>query len=627
MAFLEKVNSPQELKNLNYAELDILAEEIRQLIINTVAETGGHLAPSLGVVELTLALHYYFNSPEDKIIWDVGHQSYAHKIITGRRDVFDTLRQYGGLSGFPKRKESQHDIVDTGHTSTSISVALGMAQARDFKEGNEAVVAVIGDGALTGGMAFEALNHAGHLGLNLIAILNDNEMSISHNVGALSKYLTKLRVDPTLHKVKDDLEYLLSRLPAIGGRVVRTMERLKDSLKYFMMSGILFEELGFTYLGPVDGHNVQTIIETLRHAEHMKGPKLIHVVTQKGKGYSPAEEHPDTFHGTGPFEIATGLQKKKVAPPSYTEIFSQTVTRIAADDPRIVAITAAMPTGTGLDRFEAAYPKRFFDVGIAEQHAISFSAGLALGGMKPVAAIYSTFLQRAYDQVLHDLCMQKLPVLLAIDRGGIVGDDGETHHGLFDFAYLSSMPNMIIMSPSDENELQHMIYTALQQNCPTAVRYPRGAGVGVEMDQELHALPIGEGRLLRTGGDVTILAIGNMVYRALDAAYELQRQGIEAAVIDARFVKPLDQKLISYWVEKTGHLLIVEEHVQQGGFGSAVLELLAQENLQVKVRHLAIPDEFVTHGSQEQLRELYGLTAGHIAASAVSLIKEAFVES
>lgn len=620
MAFLEKMVDPKELKKLNYAELNVLAEEIREKIIKTVSKTGGHLAPSLGVVELTLALHYYFNSPEDKIVWDVGHQSYAHKIITGRQEYFHTLRQYGGISGFPKRCESPHDIVDVGHTSTSISAALGLAQARDFQGGSDAVVAVIGDGALTGGMAFEALNHAGHLGTDMIVILNDNEMSISPNVGAMSKYLTKLRVDPTLHRVKDDLEFLLSKLPAIGGTVVRTIERLKDSLKYFVMSGVLFEELGFTYLGPIDGHDIQHITETLKHAQQVKGPKLVHVITQKGKGYSPAEEHPDKFHGTGPFDIATGKIFKSDGPPKYTNVFSDTLIRIAEKDSKVVGITAAMPSGTGLDKFADAHPDRFFDVGIAEQHAITFSSGLAIGGMKPVAAIYSTFLQRAYDQIVHDLCMQNLPVFLAIDRAGLVGDDGETHHGLFDLAYLRSMPNMVVMAPSNENELQHMIYTALQQPGPTAVRYPRGTSVGVPMDVELKVLPIGKGHLVRAGHDLTIVAIGNMVEPAKEAAQELQRRGIDVAVIDARFVKPLDEELILEWVQKTGHLITIEEHVLAGGFGSAVLELLQKVDLQVKVKRMGVPDRFVRHGKQEILREEVGLTVENIVQQVMDIL-------
>lgn len=620
MAFLEKMVDPKELKRLNYADLNVLAEEIREMIIQTTSKTGGHLAPSLGVVELTLALHYYFNSPEDKIVWDVGHQSYAHKIITGRQEQFHTLRQYGGISGFPKRCESPHDIVDVGHTSTSISAALGLAQARDFQGGSNAVVAVIGDGALTGGMAFEALNHAGHLGTDMIVILNDNEMSISPNVGAMSKYLTKLRVDPTLHRVKDDLEFLLSKLPAIGGKVVRTIERLKDSLKYLVMSGILFEELGFTYLGPIDGHDIQHITETLKHAQQVKGPKLVHVITQKGKGYSPAEEHPDKFHGTGPFDIETGTIYKSAGPPKYTKVFSDTLIQIAEKDSKVVGITAAMPSGTGLDQFADVYPGRFFDVGIAEQHAITFSSGLAIGGMKPVAAIYSTFLQRAYDQIVHDVCMQNLPVFLAIDRAGLVGDDGETHHGLFDLAYLRSMPNMVVMAPSNENELQHMIYTALQQSGPTAVRYPRGASVGVPMDVELKELPIGKGHLIRAGNDVTIVAIGNMVEPAKEAAHELHQKGINVAVIDARFVKPLDEELILEWVQKTGHLITIEEHVLAGGFGSAILELLEKTDLQVKVRRMGVPDRFVRHGKQEILREEVGLTVENIVQQVMDIL-------
>ena len=622
MDWLEKINNPEDLKKLNFSDLETLAQEIREEIINSVSKTGGHLAPNLGVVELTLALHYFYNSPDDKIVWDVGHQCYTHKILTGRCDEFDTLRQYGGLSGFPKRGESPHDIVDTGHTSTSISTALGIAQARDFQGKSNEVIAVIGDGALTGGMAFEALNHAGHLGTDLTVILNDNEMSISPNVGALSKYLSRLRVDPTLQKVKDDLEFLLSKIPAVGGRVVRTVERLKDSLKYFMMSGIFFEELGFTYLGPIDGHNIKDICETLKDAEQVKGPKIIHAITTKGKGYPPAEEHPDKFHGTGPFEIKTGNRAKKDAPPKYTRVFSDTLIRLAKDNSKIVGITAAMPSGTGLDRFALEYPDRFFDVGIAEQHAVTFSAGLALNGMRPVAAIYSTFLQRAFDQIFHDLCLQNIPVVIAIDRAGIVGADGETHQGLFDMSYLRSMPNMIIMAPSNENELQHMVCTAFEQDQPVAVRYPRGVSVGVPMDEELKELPVGKGRLVKEGDDLTIVAIGNMVTPSIEAAQELSSRGIDASVIDARFVKPLDEELILKWARKTGHVITAEEHVKKGGFGSGVLELLAENDLQVKVKQIAIPDTFVRHGKPDLMREKYGLSAPNIVRTAEKLLKE-----
>ncbi len=626
MSILEKIDDPKELKKLKYGELDILAQEIRDVIIETVSKTGGHLAPSLGTVELTLALHYFYDSPRDKIIWDVGHQTYAHKIITGRRDRFHTLRQFGGVSGFPKRSESPHDIADTGHTSTSISTALGMAQARDFRGSGESIIAVIGDGALTGGLAFEALNHAGHLGTNLTVVLNDNEMSISPNVGALSKYLSRLRVDPTLHKVKDDVEFVLAKLPAIGDKVVRTIERLKDSLKYFMMSGILFEELGFTYLGPIDGHNIQHICETLRSAEQVKGPKLIHVITTKGKGYAPAEEHPDTFHGTGPFVIETGERIKKSTPPTYTKVFSDTLIKLAADNSKIIGITAAMPSGTGLDKFANHYPERFYDVGIAEQHAVTFAAGLALGGMKPVVAIYATFLQRAYDQIVHDICMCNLPVVFAIDRAGIVGDDGETHHGLFDFSYLRGIPNMVVMAPADENELQHMLKTAINHSGPIALRYPRGSGFGVHLDQNLHQIPLGKGRVLRTGQDITILAIGNMVQAAATAATQLTNLGITATVIDARFLKPLDEELILHWVEKTGHVVVVEEHVKSCGFGSAVLELLAEKEIEAKVKLIAIPDVFVKHGKQEILRDKFGLNAENIKDTALQLFRNgAFV--
>lgn len=625
MSILEKIEDPKELKKLRYGELNILAKEIRELIIHTVAKTGGHLAPSLGTVELTLALHHVYHSPQDKIIWDVGHQTYAHKIITGRRDQFHTLRQVGGISGFPKRAESVHDVADTGHTSTSISTALGLVQARDFRGTKESIVAVIGDGALSGGMAFEALNHAGHLGSNLTVVLNDNEMSISPNVGALSKYLSTLRVDPTLQRVKDDVEFLLSKLPAIGDRVVRTVERLKDSLKYFVMSGIFFEELGFTYLGPIDGHNIQHVCETLRNADQVKGPKLVHVITKKGKGYPPAEKHPDTFHGTGPFVIETGRSLKKAGPPTYTQVFSDTLVKLAEKDSEIIGITAAMPSGTGLDKFASNYPNRFFDVGIAEQHAVTFSSGLALGQLKPVVAIYSTFLQRAYDQIIHDVCLPNLPVVFAIDRGGLVGADGETHHGIFDFSYLRAMPNMTIMAPADENQLQHMLYTALEHPGPSAIRYPRGVGLGVPLDRELTTLAWGRGRLLSAGEDITILAIGNMVQSALQAAELLAVEGISATVIDACFVKPLDEELILKWAKKTEHLIIVEEHVHRGGFGSAVLELLAEHELTLKVKLIALPDQFIGHGQQSLLRERWGLTADNICKQAQKILHQAYV--
>ncbi|MCL6634504.1 MAG: 1-deoxy-D-xylulose-5-phosphate synthase [Peptococcaceae bacterium] len=605
---LEQVHLPRDIRSMNFAQLSELAREIRQEIIETVAKNGGHLAPNLGVVELTLAIHRVFNSPVDKIIWDVGHQSYVHKLITGRREEFGTLRQLGGLSGFPRPCESAHDVFGTGHSSTSISAALGMAVARDLRGESHSVVAVIGDGAMTGGMAFEALNHAGHLKKDLIVILNDNEMSIAQNVGAMSGYLTRLRTDPMYSRGKEEIEQLLRKIP-IGSTLLRLAERLKDSLKYLVVPGMIFEELGFIYLGPVDGHDIRAVTTVLQHARSTRGPVLVHVLTKKGKGYPPAEKNPDRFHGVGAFDMASGEIFKTGGAPSYTEVFGRTVVRLAQRDENILAITAAMPDGTGLTNFARLFPGRFFDVGIAEQHAVTLAAGMAAGGYRPVVAIYSTFLQRAFDQIVHDVCLQNLPVTFAIDRAGIVGDDGATHHGLFDFAYLRPIPNMVVMAPKDENELQHMLYTAVNHPGPAAVRYPRGAGVGCKMDEDFTALPIGRAEVLREGDDVTLLAVGSMVRLAIDAAQVLAGQGIEAAVINARFVKPLDEECILQCAARTGRIFTIEEHVLHGGFGSAVLELLSARGMvRVKVRCFGIPDSFVEHGSPALLMARYGLT-------------------
>lgn len=611
---LKQVHSPYVIRSFNLAQLQELAEEIRQTIIQTVARNGGHLSPSLGVVELTLALHYVFNSPIDKIVWDVGHQSYAHKLLTGRYKEFGTLRKMDGLSGFPRLAESNHDSFGTGHSSTSISAALGMAIARDLQGDNHSVIAVIGDGAMTGGMAYEALNHAGHMKKDLIVVLNDNEMSIAHNVGALSGYLNRLRTDPMYFKGKEEIEQILRKLPA-GPALLRLAERMKDSLKYLVVPGMFFEELGFFYLGPVNGHDVKAIINTLHRASQTKGPVLLHVLTQKGKGYRPAEDNPDKFHGVGPFEVAGGVVKKNdKKPPTYTETFSNTMVRLAERDKRVLAITAAMPDGTGLNKFAELFPERFFDVGIAEQHAVTLAAGLAVGGYHPVVAIYSTFLQRAYDQIIHDICLQKLPVVFAIDRAGIVGDDGPTHHGLFDLSYLSSIPNMVLMAPADENELQHMLATATEYQGPIAVRYPRGPGVGCLMERELKSLPIGKAAVLRDGTDLTLLAVGSMVPRALEAAEILARLGLDAAVINARFIKPLDEDLILQYAAKTGSVCTLEENVLKNGFGSAILELLAVKGKKgTAVYRFGLPDCFVEHGSQALLIEKYGLGAEQIA--------------
>ncbi len=614
---LAKINGPEDLKKLKPSQLEKLAEELREVIVHTVAETGGHLAPNLGVIELTIALHYVFDSPKDKIVWDVGHQAYAHKLLTGRRDRFHTLRQYGGLAGFPKRAESPHDIVDVGHSSTSISAGLGIVTAQDLlgqKEGK--VVVVIGDGSMTAGLAFEGLNHAGHLKKDLIVILNDNEMSISPNVGALSSFLSRKLTGPLARRFKRELEGLVSHLPG-GEHLVHVIKKSEDAIKCLLTPGMLFEALGFRYVGPIPGHNLETLIQTLKNVKGLEGPTLVHVITKKGKGYRPAEEEPERFHGLGPFDVATGKPKtSKAKPPSYTSIFSKTMVRLGEMEPRLVAITAAMPTGTGLKAFAERFPERFFDVGIAEQHAVTFAAGLAIGGLVPVCAIYSTFLQRAYDQIIHDVALMNLHVVFAIDRGGIVGEDGPTHQGQFDLSYLRAVPNLVVMAPKDENELQHMLYTAVRHDGPIAVRYPRGSGVGVSLDWELKEIPIGQGELLREGEDLLLLAIGNMVYPALEAAEMLAEEGISAAVINARFVKPLDRDLILTWTKVTGRVITIEENALMGGFGSAVLELLADEGLLVPVKRIGLPDLFIEHGAPAILREKYGLTSAALAETA-----------
>lgn len=613
---LPGISGPADIRNLSIDELNQLAAEIREFLVTSVSRTGGHLAANLGVVELTLALHSVLDSPVDQIVWDVGHQAYVHKILTGRRDDFATLRQYGGLSGFPKHAESPHDIMDTGHSSTSISAALGLAVARDLSGAKNRVVAVIGDGALTGGVALEALNHAGHYGTDLIVVLNDNEMSIAPNVGAMAGYLARLRSNPALYRFKESIEHLVRRLPKVGNPLANWIGRLKDSLKYLVVPGMLFEELGFAYFGPVDGHNISGLLATIQDAIERGGPVLIHVRTVKGKGYAPAQTNPQKFHGTNPFDVATGKVKPENGPPSYTRIFGQTLVELAARDPRLVAITAAMPEGTGLDRFARRYPGRFFDVGIAEQHALSLAAGLARGGMRPVVAVYSSFMQRGYDQIIQDICLQKLPVILALDRAGLVGEDGPTHHGVFDLSFLRTAPGLVIMAPRDENELRHMLNSALHYNGPVAIRYPRGSGLGVELDRELQVLEPGRAELLRHGQDVALVAIGASVTRCLEAADELAREGVSAAVLNARFAAPLDGQAIVDLAAKIGNLVTVEENVLPGGFGSAVLELLAARNVQARVTTLGLPDRFVEQGPRELLIKKYGLDAPSIAGAA-----------
>ena len=620
---LDKINSPADVKKLSDEQLKQLAAEIRQLLIKVISHTGGHLAPNLGVVELTLALHKVFNTPQDKLVFDVGHQAYIHKIITGRREQFPTLRQYGGLSGFPKRCESEHDAFGTGHSSTSISAALGMAAARDLQGEDYNVVAIIGDGSMTGGMAFEALNNAGTLHKKMVVVLNDNEMSISKNVGAMSDYLYHLRTGETYNKIKNDIEGWLKNME-FGTDVLKAIRRLKGSVKYLMVPTSIFEELGFTYLGPVDGHDIHGLIEVLQAAKKIDGPVMVHVLTKKGKGYKPAEESPNKFHGTGPFEIATGKKiTNPAAPISYTEVFGKTITELADSDKKVVGLTAAMPDGTGLNIFAQAHPDRFFDVGIAEQHAVTAAAGMAAAGMKPVTAIYSTFMQRAYDSILHDICMQKLHVTMCLDRAGLVGDDGYTHHGVFDYAYLRSIPNMTIMAPKDENELRHMLKTALSFNGPISVRYPRGSGVGVDITEPMHELPIGKAEVLREGKELCFWAIGSMVQSAVQAADKLKEQGIDAGVVNMRFAKPLDKELLIEHAKRYGKIVTLEEGVLAGGVGSEVLEILDDAGLlqQCAVLRLGIPDEFVTHGDKKLLFRDLGLDTDAIVQKAAAFVK------
>lgn len=619
---LETIHSPADLQRCAIGQLPALAEEIRTFLLNTVSETGGHLGSNLGAVELTLALHYCFTTPEDKIIWDVGHQAYTHKIITGRRDQFHTQRQYKGISGFPKRSESIHDAFGVGHASTSISAGLGMAVADDLdQQSQRRVIAVIGDGSLTGGIAFEALNQAGHLKKNLIVVLNDNEMSISRNVGAFSAFISRKMNARHFRELKREMKELLTNMPAFGKDILKFARRAENSLKGFLTPGALFEALGFDYIGPLDGHDIPNLIEVLNNARELEGPLLIHVMTTKGKGYHPAETMPDKFHGVGSFDLSTGKAPAKSAARSYTEVFGRTLVELAEQDQKVVAITAAMPDGTGLNYFSEALPDRFFDVGIAEQHGVCFAAGLAADGYKPVVAIYSSFMQRAYDQVFHDVCLQNLPVVIAMDRAGLVGDDGPTHHGVFDLSFMRHLPGLTFMAPKDENELRHMLKTALELNRPVALRYPRGAGYGVELDKELKSIPVGTAELLQEGTDLTIIAIGSTVMPAVEAAEQLARDGINAGVINARFIKPLDSALILQQARSTGRVLTVEENVLQGGFGSAVLELLQDNGLyQVAVKRLGIPDQYVEQGSQSQLRSDVGIDANGIAASARALL-------
>ena len=622
---LQGVESPADIKGLSLNQLQELAEEIRWKIIETTSKTGGHLAPSLGTVELSIALHYVFDAPRDKIIWDVGHQAYTHKLLTGRRNQFHTLRTYRGISGFPKRSESPYDAFDTGHSSTSISAGLGISTAKGLKGEKHKVISVIGDGSMTGGMAFEGLNQAGHTEKDLIVVLNDNAMSIAPNVGAFSSFLSRKMTGKRFVSFKKDLENFIKSLPGVGENILNFARKSEDSFLAFFTPGMMFEAFKFKYVGPIQGHRLDRLIETFRNTENLQGPILIHVLTLKGKGYEFAEKDPAYFHGVGSFDVRTGAppEKKPEKPvPSYTSIFGRTMMDLAAKNDRLFAITAAMPEGTGLTAFSKEFPERFLDVGIAEQHAVTFAAGLATEGFHPVVAIYSTFLQRAFDQIIHDVCLPNLPVVFALDRGGLVGEDGPTHHGQFDVSYLRSLPNMTIMAPKDENELRHMLFTALNHNGPVAIRYPRGNGLGVPMDEAYQLLPMGEIEILKEGTDLQVLALGSMVYPSLEAAGILEGEGISAGVLNCRFAKPMDRKIVDI-AAVSRRLLVVEENVRMGGLGSGALELFNDMGVQdIRIKRMGLPDLFVEQGPSGLLRKNLGLDAEGIAKEARDLCRK-----
>ncbi len=624
---LDSIDGPEQLRTLSVPQMEQLAEEIRQEIIEKVSVRGGHLAPNLGVVELTMALHYAFHTPDDLLVWDIGHQAYVHKLLTGRRERFHTIRQFGGLSGYLRRDESSYDVFGASHASTSISAALGLAAARDIQGQNFKVVAIIGDGALTGGMALEAINNAGSLKKNLIIVLNDNDKSIADNVGALSQYLgqvRKVQTSPSYQRLRDMAKGSIERLPVVGDKAREAAGRAETSFKQFVMhskSSAVFEELGFKFFGPFDGHNIPLLLDVFDNVQKVEGPIIVQVVTKKGKGFSFAETDSTEWHGPGAYDYVTGKIKKNIGdPPTYTEVFANTLVQIAETHPQVVGITAAMESGTGLKKLHQRFPERFFDVGIAEQHAVTFAGGMAVGGMCPVVAIYSTFMQRAFDQVVHDICVQNLHVVFAMDRAGIVGEDGQTQHGVFDIAFTRILPNMKVMAPKDEDELRHMLYTAIHMDGPVALRYPRGKALGVSMEGELRKLEIGKAELLHPRtlaeaeqSDTVILAYGSTVSQAELAAQELSDEGIHAAVVNARWAKPLDEELILRLARSTRRLITVEDHVVAGGFGSAVLELLEKHALnEIDVRVIALPDTFIEHGAPTILKELYGLSSAHI---------------
>ena len=620
---LDRVASPKDLRQLSLDELAVLAKEVREEVISVVSEVGGHFASTLGAVELTLALHHAFNTPDDRLVWDTGHQAYAHKMISGRREALMTIRQFKGLSGFLSREESEYDVFGAGHAGTAISAALGMVVAKNLQRADHKVVAVISDGGLSAGLTFEGLNQAGHLENDLIVVLNDNSIFIDPRVGALSSFLSKQFTTEFSLKIQGHLKQLLRTLPAVGEDLYHAARKLKDSFLGLVTPGILFEALGFQYVGPIDGYSLPEMVETFHNVKKIDRPTLVHVITKKGKGYGPAEEDPVRYHSVTPFHVLTGKPKKNKGPvPTYTEIFARGLIRLAKENPKVIGITAAMGSGTGIDKFSHELPGRAYDVGIAEQHAVTFAAGLATEGWIPVVAIYSTFLQRAYDQIVHDVCVQNLHVVFALDRGGLVGADGPTHHGVFDLAYMRHVPNMVIMAPMDENELQHMLKTALEHNGPICLRYPRGEGWGTALDEEIRSLEIGQGKQLRGGKDLAILALGHTVVPALRAAQDLSQLGIDAGVINARFVKPLDRELIVQTARRVPYLLTIEDHVLEGGFGSAVVELLADEEVSgIHIRRLGIPDRFIPHGTQDELKMLCGIDQQAIFHAAVQMIK------
>ncbi|UOQ93692.1 1-deoxy-D-xylulose-5-phosphate synthase [Halobacillus shinanisalinarum] len=620
---LYKIKEPSVLKEMSIGQLEALSLDVRKFLIENLSATGGHLGANLGVVELTLALHKVFESPKDRLLFDVGHQSYIHKILTGRAGQFDTLRQYKGLCGFPKRNESKHDVWETGHSSTSLSAAMGMAIARDLNNESHSIVPIIGDGALTGGMSLEALNHIGDEKKDVTVILNDNEMSIARNVGALHGALARMRSAGKYNRAKDDLEWLLKRIPAVGGKLAQAAERLKDSMKYFVVPGMFFEELGFTYYGPVDGHDYHDLFENLTYAKKTSGPVIVHVITQKGKGYHPAEnDNKDKWHGVGPYKIESGEKIKPTdAPPAWSEVISETLRKEARGDKRIVAVTPAMVLGSKLEKFGEEFPDRLFDVGIAEQHATTLSAGLATQGMKPFLAIYSTFLQRGYDQLIHDVARQNLNVTFGIDRAGLVGADGETHQGVFDVAFLRSVPNMAVMMPKDENEGQHLVHTAVSyDDGPIAIRYPRGNGLGVKMDDSLKTVPIGSWEVLKEGTDAVILTFGTTIPMALAASEQLSKEGISVRVVNARFIKPMDEAMLHDMMTAKLPILTIEEAVLKGGFGSGVLEFKEEHNYLSWINRLGVPDRFIEHGSVPKLWEEIGLTEDNVKKQVKAII-------